>query len=39
MKALGSKLAPPWGIIDFPYMYLGFLKKRFSSKKTQRARA
>jgi hypothetical protein len=27
MKALGSKLAPPQGVIDFPYIHIVKLKK------------
>jgi hypothetical protein len=36
-KALGSKLAPPQGVIDFPYM--NKMKTYKSSLRTQRARA
>jgi hypothetical protein len=35
MKALRSKLAPPHGVVDFPYMYLVKTLKKSSFKKSK----
>jgi hypothetical protein len=32
IKALGSKFAPPQGVIDFPYMRIVKIKKKSSFK-------